>query len=127
MLAGSHNANELNPRHCIQTQLAGTPVIRQWEPPALSPAPDSGRVPPLRRAGWVQVRLADDLTDAQAYRVRKPEPFPKITAVFVKVTPLESVVTHWSVLVPDGVQTTEVTVTPGSKYWPDWSLSRCWT
>jgi hypothetical protein len=41
-------------------------------------------------------------------------PFPKITAVVVSVTPLDSVMTQWPVLLPDGVQTTEVTVTPGS-------------
>jgi hypothetical protein len=40
-------------------------------------------------------------------------PFPKITAVVVLVCPLDSVMAHWSVLLPEGVQTTEVTVTPG--------------
>jgi hypothetical protein len=42
-----------------------------------------------------------------AYWVRKPVPFPKITAVVMLVCPLDSVMAHWSVLLPEGVQTTE--------------------
>jgi hypothetical protein len=41
-------------------------------------------------------------------------PCPDIVAVFVTTSPVENLMTQWSVSVPDGVQTTEVTVTPGT-------------
>jgi hypothetical protein len=37
-----------------------------------------------------------------------------MVAVTVSVSPVDTLMTHWSVLVPARVQTTEVTVTPGS-------------